>query len=159
MTAFRVRVSRIALWPKAFALRPKAVFGRRVVDALPSATPTGRAGSRRGGPGLCKLGCVRLAVTRGFAACCAGRLCLSVAGDHRPTSSAPRGRLRLPGGAEKEKMCTTGRKGRALPHSSGAKPHPMPASLANLDSPGGDPAPTTAIRACFAFKWGRFYEE
>jgi hypothetical protein len=45
-------------------------------------------------------------MTCGSAACCVERLRLSVAGEHQPTPSAPRGRLSLPGGAETEEWAS-----------------------------------------------------
>jgi len=56
-------------------------------------------------------------MTCGFAARFAERLRLSVAGEPQPTSSAPPGRLSLPGGAEEEKM------GKAEPFRGAAEPH------------------------------------
>ena len=59
-------------------------------------------------------------MTCGFATRFAEKLRLSVAGEPQPTSSAPPGRLSLPGGAEEEKMGTLGRKGGAFPRSGRA---------------------------------------
>jgi len=85
-------------------------------------------------PLLSKLPFCHGPMTCGFAACYAERLGLSVTGERPPTSSAPPGRLRLPGGAEEEKMGNRGRKGGAFPRSGAAEPHGVRQSSANLDS-------------------------